>query len=259
MEGRTIVRPDRCSPACDEQERPPSMEGRTIVRPDSDRHIHPRLRRAPSMEGRTIVRPDSCKAGGYEIGVIPSMEGRTIVRPDWPGSRLSLSAGTTFNGGPDNRPARRALSASCPVSTMYLQWRAGQSSGQTSDLRRRLDTGLHPSMEGRTIVRPDLSVACAVSCTNPAFNGGPDNRPARRLNRGQIQHLAVWSFNGGPDNRPARPGKGGHQTVAGIVPSMEGRTIVRPDLYKQRGRLAKQDCLQWRAGQSSGQTQQFSG
>ena len=62
------------------------------------------------------------------------MEGRTIVRPDvvaaWGGS----------------------------VSMVSLQWRAGQSSGQTfgADVFSELFDG--PSMEGRTIVRPD---ACA--------------------------------------------------------------------------------------------------
>ena len=44
--------------------------------------------------------------------------------------------------------------------------------------------------------------------------------------------LALWTaFNGGPDNCPARPGAKYGEALGGEVmpPSMEGRTIARPD------------------------------
>ena len=108
-------------------------------------------------------------------------------------------------------------------------------------------------MEGRTIVRPDV---------------------LRRVHH-RSRHRA---FNGGPDNRPARPERYWTESMRDGCPSMEGRTIVRPDSnFKRRSskpfrtfnggpdnRPARHpelriwfpiaNTLQWRAGQSSGQT-----
>ena len=111
-------------------------------------------------------------------GIVPSMEGRTIVRPVTSPGSCSRRASGSFNGGPDNRPASLArplqrarvlvalqwragqssgqspVNAALPTQVISLQWRAGQSSGQSplktdwEPLRKR------PSMEGRTIVRP---------------------------------------------------------------------------------------------------------
>ena len=49
------------------------------------------------------------------------------------------------------------------------------------DLQRVVAGGakVGPSMEGRTIVRPDVSPCITGGCARIAFNGGPDNRPAR--------------------------------------------------------------------------------
>ena len=156
MEGRTIVRPARLTsqPSMEGRQSSgqwptsggkPSMEGRTIVRPD------PKV--PPSMEGRTIVRPDThCST---RVTIIPSMEGRTIVRPD---CALILIAHPTrsFNGGPDNRPARLQRPRRGSWTPSGLQWRAGQSSGQTEPPGMDKHTIKRvPSMEGRTIVRPD--------------------------------------------------------------------------------------------------------
>ena len=114
----------------------------------------------------------------------PSMEGRTTVRPD-----------------------RSVVNCFAAVSS-YLQWRTGQSSGQTWRAESVALRLLRPSMEGRTIVRPDLLKEAATL---------------------GIKYNLQW-----------RAGKSSGQTWTltprgkkGGVPSMEGRTIVRPDLLKR--------------------------
>ena len=100
----------------------------------------------------------------------PSMEGRTNVRPDrsvvncfaavssylqW---RTGQSSGQTWRA---ESVALRLLGPSMEGRTMIrmrrppLQWRAGQSSGQTYPVILSNDMPAIPSMEGRTIVRPD--------------------------------------------------------------------------------------------------------
>ena len=157
------------------------------------------------------------------------MEGRTIVRPDPDRNATRPLSLSPFNGGPDNRPARHSPPAGTPASSWTLQWRAGQSSGQTfvPTGRNRL-YGL-PSMEGRTIVRPDPAGLSAAQCEALAlqWRAGQSSGQTRPGNFGCPQ--AGPAFNGGPDNRPAR------QQVQSC-----GSSIPEP--------------LQWRAGQSSGQT-----
>ena len=142
---------------------------------------------------------------------------------------MRCSRSTSFNGGPDNRPARPGRTSTDAASIIVLQWRAGQSSGQTNRPRGGPNCGdLLPSMEGRTIVRPDSTFRALLRALLLTFNGGPDNRPARHI-RATTQISNNRSFNGGPDNRPARPSDGLGATGGGVH-------------------------LQWRAGQSSGQT-----
>ena len=110
-------------------------------------------------------------------------------------------------------PGQTAASRTAPdaVAERDLQWRAGQLPGQTP------------------IERQSGSVV-----ELPSFNGGPDNCPARRR---RIQRRRP------PDFEPERPSMEG-RTIArpdaqstamwanalnGQVPSMEGRTIARPD------------------------------
>ena len=133
-----------------------------------------------------------------------------------------------FNGGPDNRPAR-----------------PGQADGSVLVVER-------PSMEGRTIVRPDYRQGLRLIYQTKPFNGGPDNRPARHSGvtlQVRVRHYLQW-----------RAGQSSGQTGGFLSgcgrfahPSMEGRTIVRPDSQATAG-LRGLDALQWRAGQSSGQT-----
>ena len=180
------------------------------------------------------------------------MEGRTIVRPDEAQGNTCRHRSAAFNGGPDNRPARHQRRANTPSGKNPLQWRAGQSSGQTRMVPRRQSLRCTPSMEGRTIVRPDPSGTSEPPTGHTTFNGGPDNRPARR---GEPVCVAgdQPAFNGGPDNRPARP-------YCRLVPSREsnpfnGGPDNRPARHDTGVFAAKPAAtLQWRAGQSSGQT-----
>ena len=156
----------------------PSMEGRTIVRPVSDAEAVDETSDMPSMEGRTIVRPVLLVFCERDISGWPSMEGRTIVRPVQtltstpPIDRLPFNGGpdnrpaslaalgrrpnqrNAFNGGPDNRPASLAGVSQWSYGANDLQWRAGQSSGQSNRFHSNRDGRRPPSMEGRTIVRP---------------------------------------------------------------------------------------------------------
>ena len=107
-----------------------------------------------------------------------------------------------------------------------LQWRAGQLSGQTGhNLQWRAGQSGHPghsrrrpSMEGRTIVRPDTQWR-AGRCPAPRPRSDSSGR----------------AFNGGPDNCPARPNADACLILSPnsrAGPSMEGRTIVRPDDWR---------------------------
>ena len=156
----------------------PSMEGRTIARPDAAGTRRPRPRPCPSMEGRTIARPDDLNAPGIEHHHRPSMEGRTIARPD--------VESPFFNG-----------------------------------------SFILPSMEGRTIARPDMTSRNMLLLKNLSLQWRAGQLPGQTLSP-KVSSRRTPPFNGGPDNCPAR-----HREVvvssAPLRPSMEGRTIARPD------------------------------
>ena len=161
--------------------------------------------------------------------------------PDNCPARLErMSVGTccpyAFNGGPDNCPARREIETSIWAMPPLLQWRAGQLSGQTCGDRLHSQRGVMPSMEGRTIVRPDSTQQRSQAGPQRPFNGGPDNCPARHP---QVRGLTVRSI-----NLQWRAGQLSGQTriISHICPnsagpSMEGRTIVRPDKLHRTRRL----------------------
>ena len=131
------------------------------------------------------------------------MEGRTIARPDATPQPILREPSPPFNGGPDNCPARRDPRTGQADQDPCLQWRAGQLPGQTWPMCR-----------------------CA-KCGDDAFNGGPDNCPARHATMTDIDCIACPSMEG---RTIARPDYGDsmweHPEGA---PSMEGRTIARPD------------------------------
>ncbi len=143
------------------------------------------------------------------------MEGRTIVRPDELGCARSRSV--------------------CPTPSME-----GRTIVRPDTHRRRPNPNpQRPSMEGRTIVRPDSCLAFVIRDLGPAFNGGPDDRPAgfaRSRRQTGIGGRLQW-----------RAGRSSGRIHADLVldveytyPSMEGRTIVRPDADGERSEL-----LQW--------------
>ena len=155
------------------------------------------------MEGRTIVRPDQDAYDDYNRRYSPSMEGRTIVRPDSHYGWIDNQQYASFNGGPDNRPARHQLTFPGAHNPCNLQWRAGQSSGQTCD-RRCL-----------------LQVVCTLqwragqsSGQTACGNGSPPDGVCLQWRAGQSSGQTHAKH----DIRYLR-----------LRPSMEGRTIVRPD------------------------------
>ncbi len=139
MEGRTIVRPGPWTRPAQRRTGSASMEGRTIVRPGLKRGQRPGARFRASMEGRTIVRP------GHHVAVSETPTANVLQwragqlsgqagfdqRPfagapelQWRAGQLSgqaprrcpgcCSTTTSFNGGPDNCPARRSPPSSSP-------------------------------------------------------------------------------------------------------------------------------------------------
>ena len=195
MEGRTIARPEtyRCTP--------PSMEGRTAARLDKLRATL-----LPSMEGRTIARPDSLDGGRrrlqWRAGQLPGHPplGRTSSLLQWragqlPGqtclggsfngdnsARQRRRRSKPFNGGPDNCPARRVVGATSNRRRLLdqsLQWRAGQLPGQTWPASLcAYSPAPVPSMEGRTIARPDSGGSLAVGkAAIPSMEGRTIARP----------------------------------------------------------------------------------
>ena len=131
-------------------------------------------------------------------------------------------------------------------------------SGQTRVARPGSCQGQGPSMEGRTIVRPDPDNPVTTwSCTShlqwragqlsgqtrrrdgegvgqvPPFNGGPDNCPARRSGGHPCDAISVGlQWRAGQLSGQTREIP--DQTIDALPPSMEGRTIVRPDEFETR-------------------------
>ena len=134
--------------------------------------------------------PDSCPAKrapagpGQRLRDPPSMEGRTAVRPNWPPVQVAPRIGR------------------------FLQWRAGQLSGQTS-----------------VSVRPS-------ALNSGSFNGGPDSCPAKpRHAVTRAGHPPSVSFNGGPGQLSGQTARWATHAIPTSLqpPSMEGRTAVRPN------------------------------
>ena len=83
------------------------------------------------------------------------MEGRTIARPDLIISPNRTSTAAVLQWRAGQLPGQTAPQAATAKLFMSLQWRAGQLPGQTTALRVLSLGGGVPSMEGRTIARPD--------------------------------------------------------------------------------------------------------
>ena len=172
---RLLLRCGRCLGA-----RLPSMEGRTIARPDHVLQAIADATSPPSMEGRTIARPDESEMT-VESSVIKSLQWRAGQLPGQtvtPRPELSpLHA--AFNGGPDNCPARLDKGVR-EVATLLGPSMEGRTIARPDQVVDRCDGGRRlPSMEGRTIARPDPARRWGGPRRAAAFNGGPDNCPAR--------------------------------------------------------------------------------
>ena len=159
----------------------------------------------------------------------PSMEGRAIARPNGPltGWRGGLSG--PFNGGPGNCPAKRVRWNGGIQWLAGLQWRAGQLPGQTVKRSARIVQTIQPSMEGRAIARPNLSVASIIDDLPwlSSMEGRAIARPNPRCTPSTCRSRPV--FNGGPGNCPAKRASGERALGSAIRSSMEGRAIARPN------------------------------
>ena len=158
-----------------------------------------------------------------------------------------------FNGGPDNCPAKPVAFKWRVAMAEFLQWRAGQLPGQTGLAQIGRGALIVPSMEGRTIARPNNSWGFAVDRFPTSFNGGPDNCPAKPVPGGMVAGGGVSpSMEGRTIARPND--SAGTAGRAPNPPSMEGRTIARPNPAHGSASAASVSALQWRAGQLPGQT-----
>ena len=227
--------PDNCpakrqpSRACAAADRRPSMEGRTIARPNSKRQ------RALSAPAAFNGGPDNCPAKRVRVDPAgrsvrrPSMEGRTIARPNRTRRRPTACGGLSFNGGPDNCPAKHQL---------------------------RWGPALHrqPSMEGRTIARPNPWGRVVVARDNASLQWRAGQLPGQTWRSCVVTVSDTAAFNGGPDNCPAKPTAITNRPAYVAAPSMEGRTIARPNTARGQQASREITVLQWRAGQLPGQT-----
>ena len=252
MEGRTIVRPDLgvCRVACSLF--PPSMEGRTIVRPDHPQPATQTPPHPPSMEGRTIVRPDEGVAV-LAPGPLSAFNGGPDNRPARPTTSSPIHVlSPAFNGGPDNRPARRSWHHRGCWRGGGLQWRAGQSSGQTS-----FDThfaNVVPLLQWRAGQSSGQTIGLAPirgSSRDLQWRAGQSSGQTSRKPRISIVICSLQWRAGQSSGQTYQPV--GDAVIDG-APSMEGRTIVRPDPSRGTATSCRSVTLQWRAGQSSGQT-----
>ena len=235
-----------------------------------------------SMEGRAIARPNRLpRLCGRAPRRTASMEGRAIARPN---SRLWWNR--RFNGGPSNCLANPPAGRSSvlqwraeqllgqtspglghgPPSGALLQWRAEQLLGQTCAFGGVFRLLLLASMEGRAIARPNM--ACRAT-TPPSFSlASMEGRAIARPNEGTAGDpwiTAPGRTMSGAQRRKAElqwraeqllgqtsTASGG--PVPGVLASMEGRAIARPNLYRALEDTGPTYSLQWRAEQLLGQT-----
>ena len=108
-------------------------------------------------------------------------------------------------------------------------------------------------MEGRTIARPDQMTLPTVAATAGGLQWRAGQLPGQTTAPARLGRRRA-SFNGGPDNCPARLGVPRHRHADDGRPSMEGRTIARPDWLRVSECWETDLDLQWRAGQLPGQT-----
>ena len=208
--------------------------------------------RAGQLPGQTVVNH---VVGG--VLVVASMEGRTIARPNCGIRCPTPVAPCSFNGGPDNCPAKPqglvGKDRAWPIASME-----GRTIARPNRRRARLrPAGARASMEGRTIARPNRSEAGEGSAlcaqlqwragqlpgqTRYHFSASASLRPSLQWRAGQLPgqtgtaasassqaRWLQWRAGQLPGQTPNR--RSGQASRASA--SMEGRTIARPNLCRQ--------------------------
>ena len=160
---------------------------------------------AASMEGRTIARPDGAAQVAEEAAVALQWRAGQLPGQTATPTGPIVDIGRSFNGGPDNCPARPCSCArSRPVSPRF------NGGPDNCPARPPPSAAPHPPQ--------------------PSFNGGPDNCPARRRctasSPASWRTALQWRAGQLPGQTPRSRASPGPQHVA----SMEGRTIARPDV-----------------------------
>ena len=254
-----------------------------------------------SMEGRTIARPNSAISASHtslmvalqwRAGQLPGQTGgapmaRVVaLRLQWragqlPGQtdrrRHNAPSRASFNGGPDNCPAKLAAGGGDGRGVPCASMEGRTIARPNNAARTTPPTATAASMEGRTIARPnpgDCSAAMHDGCplqwragqlpgqtptaataisVDKALQWRAGQLPGQTSRASSPRSRTRPRFNGGPDNCPAKRSRGRDGGGRRRVASMEGRTIARPN-----SRVADGDVgltpLQWRAGQLPGQT-----
>ena len=181
--------------------------------------------------------------------------------------RQGVAHTTAFNGGPDNCPAKpRGLGRWCVVHERGPPSMEGRTIARPNGgrwlFRWRTTVICLPSMEGRTIARPNhLQASTDHARPSPdTFNGGPDNCPAKPVVALEIEEAVqrMDSFNGGPDNCPAKPSprlsRHGQRDI-GNLQWRAGQLPGQTSTVIMSGQVSLAHAsLQWRAGQLPGQT-----
>ena len=179
------------------------MEGRAIARPD---HYYDTLRRL--LTDGFNGGPGNCPAG--------------------PPQRAPRSQPTSsFNGGPGNCPAGLALHPQPEPPASRFNGGPGNCPAGLGGLADGL-AGLHASMEGRAIARPDFRVRrSSSSCSVASMEGRAIARPDVAADRSSRSIIPELQWRAG--QLPGRTGFAGHRGFTAAV-------------------------LQWRAGQLPGRT-----
>ena len=156
------------------------------------------------------------------------MEGRTIARPDWICSDAYVSRSRCLQWRAGQLPGQTLSQMMIFLWAGTLQWRAGQLPGQTLCRQRLRPRAALPSMEGRTIARPDLPTHASTSTSAALLQWRAGQLPGQTPRHLGGDGTALQpSMEGRTIARPDHDWH--HERPRVLVPSMEGRTIARPD------------------------------
>ena len=163
---------------------------------------------------------------------------------------------------------------------IVLQWRAGQLPGQTLGRRRHPSLGIHASMEGRTIARPNRGKSVFTPATASTLQWRAGQLPGQTTSTAmEIRQTPALQWRAGqlPGQTTTLVARAAStlrlQWRAGQLPGQTTWTCDEPEIPQPRFNGGPDNCpakrplhwfkrevidrLQWRAGQLPGQTSRF--